>query len=502
MDAAAAAASSASAAAAAGAVAALARGWAAAGAAAAVAAERAEALPRGRQLALAAGVGLGLGAGVGFGLARLRGPRRRGAAGPGPAAGPAGDLTRRPKVRMGELLRDEVLQEHFTRNIQFFGEAGQERISGAFVVVVGLGGVGSHAAHLLLRSGVGKLRIVDFDQVSLSSLNRHAVATRADVGVPKAACLQRHFAAICPEIEVEALNCMYTDATEDVVLAGAPDYVLDAIDNIDTKVALLAACKRRGLPVLCCAGAGAKVDPTRIRLADLTESSADRLARAVRTRLKRDHGIAGGIEVLFSLEKPRVGLVPFDDSGGERPLDYQVVPGFRVRTIPVLGTLPAIFGMAAATAILTALAGAPLDPEPVFRLQAKQYGLILEDLREREAERFGAAGADVQVDVDEVTYLVRELWRGCSARLLFQGPEATAKGFKGLWRSTFGLCLERWDERLPARVDNLVMLRMEEAEEHAGLGLAKVRAARPEFAAFVEGRLARARREMGILEPP
>ena len=76
------------------------------------------------------------------------------------------------------------------------------------------------------------------------------------------------------------------------------------------------------------------------------------------------------------------------------------------------------------------------------------------------------------------------------------------QGFKGLWRSTFGLCLERWDERLPARVDNLVMLRMEEAEEHAGLGLAKVRAARPEFAAFVEGRLARARREMGILEPP
>ena len=87
--------------------------------------------------------------------------------------------------------------------------------------------------------------------------------------------------------------------------------------------------------------------------------------------------------------------------------------------------------MAAATAILAALAGAPLDLEPVFRLQAKQYGLILEDLREREAERFGAAGADVQVDVDEVTYLVRELWRGCSARLLFQGPEA-AKGFKGL----------------------------------------------------------------------
>lgn len=91
--------------------------------------------------------------------------------------------------------QDEILQEQFTRNVQFFGQAGQLSVAKSFVVVIGLGGVGSHAAHLLLRSGVGRLRLVDFDQVSLSSLNRHAVATRADVGLPKSACMERHFKA-------------------------------------------------------------------------------------------------------------------------------------------------------------------------------------------------------------------------------------------------------------------------------------------------------------------
>jgi tRNA A37 threonylcarbamoyladenosine dehydratase len=99
-------------------------------------------------------------------------------------------------------------------------------------------GVGSHAAHMLLRSGVGRLRLVDFDQVTLSSLNRHAVAVRADVGISKAACLERHFREILPEADIESLNIMFTEETVEEVLGGSPDFVFDAIDNIDTKVTL------------------------------------------------------------------------------------------------------------------------------------------------------------------------------------------------------------------------------------------------------------------------
>lgn len=138
-----------------------------------------------------------------------------------------------------DLLTDEVVSEHLTRNIQFFGLESQQKVSGSYVVVIGLGGVGSHAASMLLRSGVGRLLLVDFDQVSLSSLNRHAVAMRADVGIPKAQCLKKHFSSIFPECQVDAKVLLYDSSSEDEILSGNPDFVLDCIDNIDTKVLVL-----------------------------------------------------------------------------------------------------------------------------------------------------------------------------------------------------------------------------------------------------------------------
>ncbi|KAJ7561562.1 hypothetical protein O6H91_03G033300 [Diphasiastrum complanatum] len=233
----------------------------------------------------------------------------------------------------GVGFEDEIIEEHLTRNIQFLGLESQLQVHKAFVVVIGLGGVGSHAAAMLLRSGVGKLRVVDFDQVSLSSLNRHAVATRADVGLPKALCLKEHFARIFPECVVDARVQMFDPRSEAELLGDTPDFVLDCIDNIDTKVFLLASCVRRGLKVISATGAGARADPTRIRVADLRESSND-------------------------------------------PLSRSVVPGFRVRIIPVLWNHSAIFG---------------------------------------QSLLFGTSEA-VEVDKEEVAYIVRDLWRGRSAR--------------------------------------------------------------------------------------
>ena len=180
--------------------------------------------------------------------------RRRQAVAPSPSVAPTAACTgaevvseraARPCISnyaTAEKVTDEVVVEQFTRNVQFLGEEGQARVSDkeresawampfffricklistdayacvqvrkSFVIVVGLGGVGSHAAHLLLRSGVGRLRLIDFDQVTLSSLNRHAVATRADVGIPKSTCLARHFARIFPEADIDARNEMYTE---------------------------------------------------------------------------------------------------------------------------------------------------------------------------------------------------------------------------------------------------------------------------------------------------
>ena len=238
-------------------------------------------------------------------------------------------------------MSDEILREQFTRNVQFFGERGQSAVRDAFVVVVGLGGVGSHAAHMILRSGVGKLRVIDFDQVSLSSLNRHATATRADVGTAKATCLKKHFAEIYPEADVDARVAMYEADAEDELLGSwfgtsqEPDFVVDCIDNIDTKIALLAACVRRNIRVVTSGGAGAKCDPTRLRFADIADCAADPLARAVRYRLNKEYKIQGGITALISIEKQRCELVAeMELKEGETLSDYQVIPNFRVRTIP------------------------------------------------------------------------------------------------------------------------------------------------------------------------
>ncbi|KAJ9693364.1 hypothetical protein PVL29_012217 [Vitis rotundifolia] len=357
-----------------------------------------------------------------------------------------------------DLLKDEIVSEQLTRNIQFFGLEFQQKVTASYVVIIGLGGVGSHAASMLLRSGVGRLLLVDFDQVSLSSLNRHAVATREDVGIPKAQCLKKHFSAIFPECQIDARVLLYDASSEEDILSGHPDFVLDCIDNIDTKVALLAACVRRGLKVLSATGAGARADPTRIRVADLRESTNDPLSRSVRHRLRKDYGIEGGIPVVFSLEKPKVKLLPFKGSNGEEenPSDYQIVPGFRVRIIPVLGTIPAIFGQIMASYVVTQLAGFQVHTEPVVNLDTDHYHILHQRLIEHEELLYGTA-MQVQVDVAEVMYIVKDLWRGRSAR-----EQSIEHVGRGMWRSVNELILVRWDQRKLASVSNLILLKFKE----------------------------------------
>ncbi|CAK8538052.1 unnamed protein product [Lathyrus sativus] len=398
------------------------------------------------------------------------------------------------KVVSDDLLKDEIVSEHLSRNIQFFGFESQQKVSASYVVVVGLGGVGSHAASMLLRTGIGKLLLVDFDQVSLSSLNRHAVATRADVGTSKAQCLKEHFLSIFPECQIDAKVLLYDSSTEEEILSGHPDYVLDCIDNIDTKVALLAACVRRGLKVISATGAGARADPTRIRIADIRESTNDPLSRSVRHRLKKEYGIEGGITVVFSLEKPKIKLLPFKAPNGEEenPSDYQVVPGFRVRIMPVLGTIPAIFGQIMASYTLTNLAGLQVQTEPIVNFDMDHYNILHQRLIEHEETLYGTS-MQVQVDVEEVMYITKELWHGRSAR------EQHAKDVgRGMWRSINELMLVRWDSTKPASISNLILLKFKEVDEHESRTLDDIKEKEPEFYSRVIAVLKRAENDFGL----
>lgn len=320
------------------------------------------------------------------------------------------------------------------------------------------------------------------------------MATRADVGTPKAHCLKKHFSSIFPESNIEAKVLLYDASTEEEILSGNPDFVLDCIDNIGTKVALLAACVRRGLKVLSATGAGARADPTRIRIADLRESTNDPLSRAVRHRLRKDHGIEGGIPVVFSLEKPKVKLLPFRGANGEEenPSDYQIVPGFRVRIIPVLGTIPAIFGQIMASFVVTQLARFQVQTEPVINLDMDHYKILHQRLIEHEESLYGTA-THVQVDVEEVMYVVKELWHGRSAR------EQIAKDVgRAMWRSINELMLVRWDRAQPASVANLILLKFKEADEHEQRTLDDIQKEEPEFFTRVTSVLKRASVDFGL----
>ncbi|KAI9815620.1 MAG: hypothetical protein M1826_001988 [Phylliscum demangeonii] len=331
-------------------------------------------------------------------------------------------------------LDSGLILEQLTRNQAFLTDAGLSRLRSAFVIVVGCGGVGSHATATLARSGVGKLRLIDFDQVTLSSLNRHAVANLADVGTPKVQCLRKHLEQVTPWVQFDCRNELFLRDAADRLLgpwqAQPPDYILDAIDNIDSKVALLSYCHAHSLPVISSMGAGCKSDPTRIFVGDISASLEDPLSRVTRRRL-RLLGVERGIAVVYSTEKPGPGkaqLLPLPDEAltqGDVGA-FSVLPDFRVRILPVLGTMPAVFGYTAANHVILHLARYPHE-YGCGKTRDRMYDGILSALHGAE-ERLATAlalapagpetapglGIKLPVTREDIAYLVEEVYRGRS----------------------------------------------------------------------------------------
>ncbi|KAJ2800889.1 hypothetical protein H4R21_003001 [Coemansia helicoidea] len=369
---------------------------------------------------------------------------------------------------------ESLVREQLARHYAFLGEDGMAKVRGSFVVVVGAGGVGSWAALMLLRSGVQRIRVVDFDQVTLSSLNRHAAATRANVGIPKVEALRLSFREIAPHARVDARVALFSAETARDLLAGEPDFVLDCIDNMDTKVGLLSYCHEHGIRVISAMGAGMKADPSRVQIADIGDTFEDPLSRAVRRRLKM-RGVQSGIPVVYSSEKPgRVQLVSLAESQKDEPGDFSVLPDFRVRIVPVLGTMPAMFGIAMGTHVLTELAGFPTEPLAV-KGRGALYARLQRDLGNRERERTAAhGGPQLQMSTDDCGYMLEEIWRGKSA----------------VSGATDKLALTRWRAALPMAPSNCVCMTKAEADQHDLLEGPLEGHYAPETIAFIEHRLA------------
>lgn len=420
----------------------------------------------------------------------------------------------------------EIREEQLSRHTLYFGTDGMKRLRDCRICVVGLGGVGSHTAHMLARGGVGYLRLIDFDQVTLSSLNRHACATLTDVGTPKATCLARFLRQICPDpayLQLDARVEMFTHETAANLLAlenAKWDIIIDAIDDVPTKAALIAHCLQSGTRVLSCMGAGGKADMTRLHVSDLKTAAKDPLASKLRQSLKKllrpatINGMSNKkrnnndgndddylenmdrLAILFSSEQPVVKLADFTPHQLEEGVhEFGAVDGMRIRVLPVLGTMPAIMGQALAALALTELGGKPIA-NPVtgerigrgarhkiyqrinHREQAFRKDVLLNSANNNSENGDGNTGAPdseedaetmgrmvhgkwigpLQIDMDDVEYLL-EIWRNRCA----------------VTGARLGVVLElvRWNLSQPSTCDNLVLMSVNAINKLVAAGHAK-----------------------------
>ena len=196
----------------------------------------------------------------------------------------------------------------FSRTEILIGPEGLDRLRRATVAIFGLGGVGSFAAEALCRAGVGRLVLVDFDDICLTNVNRQLHALDGTIGRAKVQVMAERLRLINPAADIVPHKDFYEGENSDFLLSGGYDYVVDAIDHITSKLHLIRSCKERELPIIASMGAANKLDPTKIRVADIADTSKCHLARVVR-KLLRKEGIRSGVKVVYSTEEYREQLV-------------------------------------------------------------------------------------------------------------------------------------------------------------------------------------------------
>lgn len=189
-----------------------------------------------------------------------------------------------------------------TRTALIVGNEGVEKLKNSNVLIFGVGGVGSFAAEAIARAGVGKMTIVDFDDVDITNINRQLPALHSTVGKDKVDVMKERILDINPDINIKAIKAMYTAENSDELLSGDYDYVVDAIDMVSSKIHLIESCVKKNLTIISSMGMGNKLDPTKIVVTDIHKTQMCPLAKVVRKEL-RDRKIKK-LKVVYSTEKP------------------------------------------------------------------------------------------------------------------------------------------------------------------------------------------------------
>ncbi|MBP0971737.1 MAG: tRNA threonylcarbamoyladenosine dehydratase [Oscillospiraceae bacterium] len=236
------------------------------------------------------------------------------------------------------------MQEQFSRTEQMLGADAMARLRGSRVAVFGIGGVGGYAVEALARTGIGTLDLIDSDTVCESNLNRQIIALHSTLGQNKVDAAAARIRDICPETTVNRHCCFFLPETAEQFDFSQYDYVIDAIDTVKGKLEIILRAKAAGVPVISCMGAGNKLDPTALRVADIYKTKVCPLARVMRYELRK-RGV-DALKVVYSEEPPAVGAPPEGNTG-------------RRSTPGSVMFVPAAAGLILAGEVIRDLAGIP-----------------------------------------------------------------------------------------------------------------------------------------------
>ena len=234
-------------------------------------------------------------------------------------------------------------KEWLERTALLLGDEKLETLRQANVLVVGLGGVGAYAAEMIARSGVGRMTIADADTVSATNINRQLIALHSTIGKQKAELMAERLRDINPEIELTIVNRFIKDDETDTLLDSQKfDYVVDAIDTLSPKLALIKGCLDRNIPLVSSMGAGAKTDPTKMDICDIAKTHHCPLAHMLRKRLHKI-GIRSGFKAVYSPEPVREGAMILCEEQNKKS------------NTGTISYIPALFGIGCASVVIRGL---------------------------------------------------------------------------------------------------------------------------------------------------
>ena len=223
-------------------------------------------------------------------------------------------------------------------------QEGLEKLKNASVLVVGLGGVGSFAAEFLARAGVGNMTIIDGDIVDITNINRQLPALHSTIGKDKVEIVAERILDINPEINLVKMNeFLSPERMEEILENTRFDYVLDCIDSVSPKLALIKACRRKKIKIVSSMGAGGKTDPSKVLVRDLSKTNNCYLAKQIRKRLKKE-GITKGFRCVFSTEIQNEDSLKLTDGSNFKKSFYGTI-----------SFMPALFGLNAAAEVINYL---------------------------------------------------------------------------------------------------------------------------------------------------